>query len=37
MAVMEYCWLQQKELMPVEDDEQESSGDPSGEAMAMTH
>jgi hypothetical protein len=36
MAVTEYCWLQQKELVPVEDDEQESPGDSWGEAMAMT-
>jgi hypothetical protein len=36
MAVTEYCWLQQKELVPVEDDGQESTGDSSGEAMAGT-
>jgi hypothetical protein len=35
-AVMEYCWLQQKDLVPVEDDGQESSGDSWGEAIART-
>jgi hypothetical protein len=36
MAVMEYCWLQQKELMPVEDDGQESPCNSCSEAMART-
>ena len=36
MAVTEYCWLQQKDLVPVEDDGQESSGDSWGEAIAKT-
>ncbi|MFN6304934.1 MAG: hypothetical protein ACK42H_22310 [Planctomycetota bacterium] len=35
-AVMEYCWLQQKELVPVEDDGQESPCNSWGEAMAKT-
>jgi len=33
---MEYCWLQQKELVLVEDDGQESPCDSGSEAMAMT-
>jgi hypothetical protein len=35
-AVMEYCWLQQNELVPVEDDGQESPCNSWGEAMART-
>lgn len=36
MAVTEYCWLQQKELVPVEDDGQESPCNSWGEAIART-
>jgi hypothetical protein len=35
-AVTEYCWLQQKDLVPVEDDGQESPCNSWGEAMART-
>ena len=36
IAVIENCWLQQKELVPVEDDGQESPCNSWGEAMART-
>jgi len=36
MAVTEYCWLQQKELVPVGDDGQESPCNSWGEAIAKT-
>ena len=36
IAVTEYCWLQQKELVPVEDDGQESPCNSCSEAMART-
>jgi len=35
MAVTEYCWLQQKDLVPVEYDGQESPCNSWGEAMVQ--
>jgi hypothetical protein len=36
IAVIENCWLQQKDLVPVEDDGQESPCNSWGEAIAKT-
>ena len=36
IAVTEYCWLQQKDLVPVEEDGEESPCNSWGEAIAKT-
>jgi hypothetical protein len=36
MAVTEYCWLQKKDLVPVEDDSEELPYNSCSEAMVKT-